>query len=87
MRSFVDKLEGYEFLLRTSNSNQSGVVAFFVRICLDYEVVGDASLNQVDVDDLWINFQLGNCKCVIVGNVYRYPSSVFTLFEKKFFML
>ena len=42
------------------------------------------SLNQCDVDDVWINVKLGNSKCVIVGNLYRHPSSVFALFEKNF---
>ena len=57
MRPFIGKLEGYEFVNRTSNSNQSGGVAFFVKICLDYEDVEDMSLNQYDVDDLWINVE------------------------------
>ena len=84
MRPFIGKLKGYEFVNRVSNSNQSGGVAFFVKNCLDYEVVEDMSFNQCDVDDLWINVKLGNSKCVTIGNVYRHPSSVFALFEKNF---
>ena len=33
--AYIGKLEGYEFVNRTSNSNQSGGVAFFINICLD----------------------------------------------------
>ena len=39
MRPFIGKLEGYEFVNRTSNSNQSGGVAFFVKNYLNYKVV------------------------------------------------
>ena len=60
MRPFIGKLEGYEFVNRTSNSNQSVGVAFFVNNCLDYKVVEDMSLNQCDMDDVWINVKLGN---------------------------
>ena len=69
MRPFISKLEGYEFVNKISNSNQSGGVAFFVKNWLDYEVVEDISFNQCDVDDLWINVKLGNSKCVTIGNV------------------
>ena len=57
-RPFIGKLKDYEFVNRTSNSNQSGGVVFFVKICLDCEVVEDKSLNQCDVDDLWITVKL-----------------------------
>ena len=53
LRIFVDKLYGYDFVNKLSNSNQSSVVAFFVRACHSYEVVEDVSFEQCDVDDLY----------------------------------
>ena len=51
LRIFVDKLYGYDFVKKFSNSNQSGGVAFFVRACLSNEVVEGVSFEQYDVDD------------------------------------
>ena len=81
IRPFIGKLEGYEFVNRISSSNQSGGVVFLN--CFDYVVVEDMSFNQCDEDDLWINFKLGNSKCVKIGNMQRHPSSAFALFRNK----
>ena len=84
MRPFIGKLEDFEFVNRISNSNQSGGVAFFVEICLDYEIVEDMCLNLCNLDDLWINVKLVNSICVIIGNVNRNTSYMFALFKKNF---
>ena len=69
LRIFVDKLYGYDFVNKLSNSNQSGGVAFFVRACHSYEVVKGVSFEQCNVDDLWISIKLENNKYFIVGNI------------------
>ena len=80
----MGKLHGYDFVNKLSNSNQSGGVAFFVRACHSYEVVEGVSFKQCDVDDLWISIKLGNNKHLILGNVYRHPSSTFNTFKENF---
>ena len=75
---------GYDFVNKQSNSNQSGGNAFFVRACHSYDVVEGVSLEQSDVDDLWISIKLENNKYFIVRNVYRHPSTAFDTFKGKF---
>ena len=42
------------------------------------------SFKQCDVDDLWISIKLRNNKHLILGNVYRHPSSTFNTFKENF---
>ena len=84
LRPFIGKLQGYDFVNKISNSNQSGGVAFFIKDCHTYEIVEDVCFSQCDVDDLWIKFKLESNKSMIVGNLYRHPSSSFTLFQENF---
>ena len=82
--SFVGKLHGYDFVNKLSNSNQSGGVAFFVRACHCYEVVEGVFFEQCDVDDLLISIKLENNKYLVLGNVYRHPSSTLNTFKENF---
>ena len=66
------------------NSNQSGGVVLFIRAGHSNKVVKGVSFEQCDVDDLLVNIKLENNKFVIVGNVYRHPSSVFAILHKNF---
>ena len=84
LRSFVGKLHGYEFVNKVSKGNRSGGVAFFVKDCHTYEIVEDVFFSQCDVDDLLIKLKLGNNKSIIVGNLYRHPSSSFVQFQENF---
>ena len=84
LRPFVGKVHGYDFVNKVSKSYQSGGVAFYVNDCHTYEIVEDVFFSQCGVDDLWIKLKLENNKSMIVGNLYRHPSSSFVQLQENF---
>ena len=44
----------------------------------------DVFFIQCDVEDLLLKLKLGNNKSIIVGNLYRHPSSSFVQFQENF---
>ena len=84
LRPFVGKLQRYDFVNWISKSNQSGGVVFFVKDFHNYEIIKDVVFGESDVDNLWLKVKLSNNKSMVVSNLYRHPSSLFTVFQENF---
>ena len=52
--------------------------------CQNFEIIEDVFFGQSDMDDLLLKVIIGNNKSMVVSNLYRHPSSSFTVFQEKF---
>ena len=52
LRPIIGKLQGYDFVNKISNRNQSGGVAFFIKDCYTYKIVDDVFFSRWPIDKI-----------------------------------
>ena len=68
------EIEGYDFLLRSTVEGR-GVIVYFKQLLTVYSVDFLISFNFEE--SLWVRIKLKGCDTLLVGNIYRSPSSTY----------
>ena len=83
IKTNCSKLPHYNFIFSNSSTNAGGA-AIYVLNTLKYTRREDLEFKTDDSENIFIEINVTNRKAIVIGLVYRHPSSDFTAFQDKF---
>lgn len=81
---YVNKLRNYDFINLNGPHRKGGGIGIFVSKQLNYKLCPDLNITEDGIiESLFIEIISKTKKNMIIGTIYRPPSSKFDLFESK----